>query len=146
LCKQGNWRLHIFGLIDLCINLCIAWLGRMAVKKFILNAVRLAMSVLPVFGSVSASSAMMAVRPVDSQLMAWSVARSADSAEAYTRFIIENPGNAMVAEAKARLGALAVTQTAVARRMAPTIADALAGQASRSADKSFGGAARIMNI
>ncbi|NKX44006.1 hypothetical protein [Roseicyclus persicicus] len=103
---------------------------------------RLLVSAIPLIGASTATSALP-IRPAEHQSSQWMQTRTTDTAEAYTRFILENPDSPMVAEARARLATLARVEAAVTARLQPAVDRALE---SPQQDAATGGFGRIMNI
>lgn len=104
------------------------------------NVLRFALSALP-FAVAGTAGATV---PVTQPASAWTAARAADTAEAYARFIVENPSSPHVAEAEARLatiGAVAETLGTAQPGAEPTRLGALGSEA-----WSGSLAARLMNI
>ena len=99
------------------------------IRKKITNVLRLALSVLPLASAATATQ-VDAANP-------WEVAQQEDSAQAYTRFILENPESAHVTEALSRIEAL----QGLAENVTASAADAITPEM-RVSD----GAARLMNI
>jgi hypothetical protein len=111
-------------------------------SKFLNRLMRMVMSALPM---ISISGIGHAAPPAPMHLMTgWVAARSADSTEAYARFILENPDSPHVAEAKARISTLGQLDQAIARKAAPLVAPAI----ERQAIDGMGGSvtSRLMNI
>jgi hypothetical protein len=98
-------------------------------KKNILNGLRVVLSVLP-FASAAHAAPTAPMNP-------WEVAQREDCAEAYARFVLENPESPLVAQALCRIETLETLAANVTARAAPTIMPEM-----RGAD----GAARLMNI
>jgi hypothetical protein len=103
------------------------------------NLLRLVLSALP----LAAGSASAAV-PVAQQASGWTAARAADTAEAYTRFILENPDSPHVAEAEARLSTLDAVAVTLDTAQPAAEAERLGALSSESWSGSL--AARLMNI
>jgi len=101
-------------------------------KTKVVHALRLMLSVLPVVSAGSAANAAM-----HTPTTPWDIAQREDCAQAYTRFVLENPESPHVVEALCRLETLDTLASNVTARVAPTITPEM---------RSFNGAARLMNI
>ncbi len=98
-------------------------------KTTFLNVLRLMISALP-FASTAHAAMPVPMTP-------WDVAQREDCAQAYTRFVLQNPESAHVDEALCRIATLETLAANVTSRVTPIITPEL-----RSAD----GAMRLMNI